>query len=123
MGGGKSVRAFIHARDVARAIFSMIQDGKPGEIYHFSPEFFLSIREVVEKICVKLDTRFEDAIELSAERPAKDQAYLMNAQKAQQELDWTPQISFDEGLTKTIDWISQNFEAFSKMNWNYVHKA
>lgn len=121
-GGGRSVRAFIHAKDVAKAILSMIQRGKLGEVYHFSPEFFFSIREVVQKICIQLNTNFEDAIETSPERPGNDQAYLMNADKAKRELEWNPQISFEDGLTSTIHWVSRDFETLSRMSWNYVHQ-
>ena len=42
-GGGKSIRAFIHADDVSRGIMQMINMGKTGGSYHFSPNDFYSI--------------------------------------------------------------------------------
>lgn len=122
-GGGTSVRAFIHADDVARGIFRMIDEGKTGEVYHFSPEYFYSIRDVVEKICEKLNAKFEDVVEMSPERQGKDQAYLMSAQKARKELGWLPKVLLDDGLARAVGWISNDFDTLSRMPWNYVHKA
>lgn len=122
-GGGKSVRAFIHAKDVAQGIFSMIKCGAVGEVYHFSPTYFLAIRDVVKLICDKLKVDFEEAVEISPDRPGKDQAYLMSSDKSRKELNWVPKVSFEEGLESTINWISQNFEVLSGMSWNYAHKS
>lgn len=122
-GGGKSVRAFIHAKDVAQGIFGMIRKGVLGEVYHFSPSYFLSIREVVEIICDQLKAKFEESIEIAPERPGKDQAYLMDSKKSKQELGWAPEVSFQEGIDSTVQWVSKNFETLSRRSWNYEHKS
>ena len=71
-GGGASVRAFIHARDVASGLLGVIRKGIPGEVYHFCPDRYYSIREVVEIICRKLGVEFAKAVEVTADRPGKD---------------------------------------------------
>lgn len=121
-GGGKSERAFIHAADVADGIARMIESGKPGETYHFSPNQYHSIREVVETICRKLGTDIEQATEVTADRLGKDMAYLMDASKAARELGWVPRIEFEEGIDRTIAWIDRNYEKMRELPWNYIHK-
>jgi dTDP-glucose 4,6-dehydratase len=121
-GGGKSVRAFIHATEVADGISRMVESGSPGEIYHFSPSQFQSIREVVETICRKLGTNIEQAIELTADRPGKDMVYLMDASKARGELGWVPRLTFEDGVDRTIAWVARHYEKMRCLSWNYEHK-
>lgn len=121
-GGGTSIRAFIHARDVASAVLATMARGKAGETYHFTPDRFVSIKEVVELICCKLGVDFERAVEVTADRPGKDQAYLMDASKARSELGWRPTISLEEGVDQTIGWVRANLEFMKTLSWDYAHK-
>jgi len=122
-GGGTSVRAFIHASDVATGIEAMIARGTMGEVYHFSTDQFLSIRNVVEMICAKLGVAFETAVEVSPERLGKDQAYLMATTKARSELGWSEKLSFEAGLERTIEWVKANLSELRALPWTYQHKA
>lgn len=121
-GGGTSIRAFIHGADVADALLRVIERGEPGDTYHFSPSDFHSIREVVETVCAELGASFEQAVEIAGDRPAKDQAYLMDATKAQEHLGWVPTRSFVDGVRETISWVKANFEVIRGLPLDYVHK-
>jgi len=121
-GGGKSVRAFIHATEVADGIARMIESGKSGEIYHFSPSRYHSIYEVVETVCRKLGADIEQATEVTVDRPGQDTAYLMDAAKAGRELGWAPRIAFEDGIDRTIAWIDRHYEKMRNLPWNYAHK-
>ena len=44
------------------------------------------------------------------DRPGHDKRYAINPSKIKQELDWKPQISFEDGLKKTIHWYLNNLE-------------
>ena len=57
-GGGKSIRAFIHSDDVSKGIMKMIEEGRTGETYHFSPKDFFSISDLVQIICDELGADF-----------------------------------------------------------------
>ena len=70
-GGGASTRAFIHINDTAEGIMKAIEYGTIGEMYHFSPEKFYTIKEVIEIICKKLAVNFDDLVELAPDRPGK----------------------------------------------------
>ena len=43
-GGGNSVRAFIHIKDVARATLQLANEGEPGSTWHISTQKSCSIR-------------------------------------------------------------------------------
>ena len=122
-GGGTSVRAFIHSADVANALLRCMERGEPGQTYHFSPADFHSIRDVVEMICTEMGADFSEFVEVSADRTAKDQAYLMDAAKARAELAWAPQVSIVEGFRQTIAWARDNLDEIRRLPLDYVHKA
>lgn len=121
-GGGTSVRAFIHARDVAAALLRVIETGRPGETYHFSPNEFHTIRSVVEQICTQLGVELSSFVDVAPERPGKDHAYLMDASRARAELDWQPRTSFAEGIRQTIDWVRANLDEIRRLPLEYVHQ-
>jgi dTDP-glucose 4,6-dehydratase len=122
-GGGGAVRAFIHIDDVAAGIEAMIAKGTAGDIYHFSPQRFLSIRAVVQAICDKLGARFDDVVEISADRLGKDRAYLMDSSKARAALGWSDRITFEAGLDRTIAWAKAHQAELAGLPWTYIHKA
>lgn len=121
-GGGTSIRAFIHARDVADALLKTLQHGAPGETYHFSPQDFHSVREVVQAVCGQLGVEFDRVAEVAGERPGKDHAYLMDASKARTRLQWTPKITLAAGIAETIEWVKANLEEIRRLPLDYVHK-
>lgn len=121
-GGGKSVRAFIHAKDSAYGVMKIIDQKMVGEIFQFSTDEFVSIRELVELICSKLDINFNSAVEIGEDRIGKDQAYLMSSKKAKEVLSWEPKIDLSSGIDETIAWVKNNFEVISKMSLEYKHK-
>jgi dTDP-glucose 4,6-dehydratase len=122
-GGGKSVRAFIHAKDSADGVIKIINQNKIGEIFQFSTDEFVSIRELVELICKKLNIDFNIAVEIGEDRIGKDQAYLMSSKKAKEVLDWNPKIDLSSGIDETIAWINNNLDALNTMPLEYQHKA
>jgi dTDP-glucose 4,6-dehydratase len=121
-GGGTSVRAFVHVRDVAEGLLAALERGEAGQTYHFSPAEFHSIREVVEAVCAELDIPFSQVAEPAPERPGKDQSYLMNADKARAQLGWEPRIGFRDGIRDTIRWVKEHLEELRALPWEYAHK-
>jgi len=121
-GGGRSVRSFIHGRDVSDATLRIARDGTSGETYHLSTDLYLSIRELVEKICQRLGAKFEDSVEIVGDRPGKDAAYLLDSTKARQTLGWMPKISLDEGIDETIRWIDNHLAELKNQPADYIHK-
>ncbi len=121
-GGGRSVRSFIHAHDVADATLRIAQGAPAGQSYHLSTDLYLSIQEVVERICQKLGMNFENTVEVVGDRPGKDAAYLLDSTKARQTLGWEPRIDLDKGIAETIQWVTDNLEELKKQPSDYIHK-
>ena len=121
-GGGHSVRSFIHIKDVADATLRVAQHGVSGETYHISTRETVSIRGLVEQICVSMGKKFEEVVEVSEDRLGKDEAYLLDSQKIRNDLGWAEQFSLEEGILHTLEWLDNNLEILQEQPDSYIHK-
>lgn len=121
-GGGHSRRSFIHMKDVSSATWKIATEGKLGECYHISTNEIVSIRDLVERICTKLNVSFEDNVEVVGERLGKDAAYLLDSNKLRKELGWKDTVSLDAGLDDCIAWVKDNLDDLLAQPQSYIHK-
>tara|TARA_B100000745_G_scaffold212852_2_gene141086 strand:+ start:347 stop:1342 length:996 start_codon:yes stop_codon:yes gene_type:complete len=121
-GGGTSQRSFIHMQDVADATFKILNAGENGEIYHISTDHIVTIRELVEMICMKIGKTFEDNVDIVGDRVGKDAAYLLDARKIKA-LGWVHKRTLDSGLDETEQWLKHNIEELMECSLNYIHRA
>jgi dTDP-glucose 4,6-dehydratase len=121
-GGGVSMRNFIHIDDVSVATYKVIKRGVPGNIYHISGNKMISIKDLVKKICNKMNYNFSDLVMHSSDRKGKDKFYSLSSKKLLNEFNWKPRISLDEGLNRCIKWIKNNINCFDNKDQFYVHK-
>ena len=121
-GGGKSRRSFIHIRDVAQATLDIAEKASPPETFHLSTDQHISIRSLVELICLKMGADFEHLVQVSPDRPGKDDAYLLDSSKAKKELNWKPNVLLEDGIEETIDWVQNSFDDLIKEPMEYIHK-
>ena len=121
-GGGTSIRSFIHIDDVCKGTELAAIRGQTGDVYHFATTQNISIRSLVELIAQELLVDFESNVEIIGERLGKDAAYLLDCSLAQRNLSWQPEISLQEGLQRTKNWIRDNMENLSEQEQDYIHK-
>lgn len=121
-GGGHSRRSFIHMKDVSDATWRIATKAPAGETYHISTREIVTIRQLVEHICRKLNAKFEDSVQVVGERLGKDAAYLLDNSKLRETLGWTDHVSLDAGLDECIHWVRSNLETLKNQPQNYVHK-
>lgn len=113
-GTGENVRDWLHVEDHAEAIWLVASRGKLGESYNVGGASERSNLQVVEAICVVLDTTFpdrpphKDLITFVADRPGHDLRYAVNFDRIRTELGWQPKYDFETGLPKTVKWYLEN---------------
>jgi len=122
-GGGEAIKSYIHIRDVSRGEWFVMEQGVPGEIYHFSPDEGIQVKEVVREICALNGTAFNQMTKSVGERLGQDKAYVIDSTKARKKFGWRPDISFKQGIQETFRWIEGNSSEILKMPLNYIHKA
>lgn len=121
-GGGVSTRSFIHMQDVSDATWKIMLDGRNGDTYHISTNEVVSIRQLVERICAKLEVPFEDHVEVVGERMGKDSAYHLDSTKLRGELGWQDRIDLDHGLDECIAWVRANIDELKIQPYDYIHR-
>ncbi len=104
---GQNVREWLYVDDCARGIMQIIKKGKIGEIYNLGSGIESKNLDTVKLILKYLgvsQTRFE----FVKDRPGHDIRYSLNSSKAKRGLGWRPQVSFKEGLRRTVNWYLQH---------------
>jgi dTDP-glucose 4,6-dehydratase len=121
-GGGKSVRVFIHMKDVSDATLKIARNGTLGDSYHISGYELVSIRTLVEIILDRLGKSFGDCVEIGPERAGKDNAYTLDSFKLRTELGWRDSVSLERGIDDVIAWAERFRNELPKLPIKYEHK-
>ncbi|MDE0811782.1 MAG: dTDP-glucose 4,6-dehydratase [Alphaproteobacteria bacterium] len=115
-GKGENVRDWLYVDDHARALWSILSRGRPGESYNVGGNEEVANIEVVTRVCALLDELVPRAdggertgqITYVQDRPGHDFRYAIDASKLTNELGWTPRETFATGLRKTVSWYLKN---------------
>jgi len=115
-GGGENVRDWLYVEDHARALWTILTQGRPGETYNVGGDSELRNLDVVGMICDLVDELAPRAgqaprrelIAFVTDRPGHDLRYAIDAAKIRAELGWTPRESFASGLRRTVAWYLEN---------------
>lgn len=114
-GKGENVRDWLFVEDHARAIDTIFHNGKAGEVYNIGGNNEWRNIDLVHLLCKIMDQKLErdpgfceSLITYVKDRPGHDLRYAIDATKLRTELGWTPSVTFEEGLEKTVDWYLVN---------------
>ncbi len=105
MGKGENIRPWLYVEDHCRAIALVLEKGIIGETYCVSGQEETNLN-VTKKILAQLG-KDKSMIEYVEHRLGHDFRYALDSSKIQA-LGWKPEYSFDEWLTKTVEWYKQN---------------
>ena len=106
-GDGMHVRDWLHVQDNCRAIDAVFQKGKTGEIYNVGGQYERTNTYVVHKILDMLKKPRNLVVHVK-DRPGHDRRYALSISKIQKELGWRPSLSFEQGITRTVQWYQDN---------------
>ncbi len=116
-GKGENVRDWLYVEDHAAAIDLILKEGKLGETYNIGGHNEWKNIDLIRLLCGIMDKKLgrdpgtsEALITFVKDRAGHDLRYAIDAGKLQRELGWTPSVTFEEGLEKTVDWYLTNEE-------------
>lgn len=121
-GKGDNIRDWLWVVDHASAIDAIFHEGRIGESYNVGGLNEWTNIELVKFLCKVMDEKLgraagesESLITYVTDRAGHDKRYAIDASKLEKELGWKPSITFEEGLSKTVDWYLSNQEWVDKV--------
>lgn len=106
-GEGLNVRDWLYVEDHCKAIDLIIHKGRVGEVYNVGGHNEKQNIEIVKIICKELD-KPESLITHVRDRKGHDMRYAIDPTKIHNEMGWFPEIKFEDGIKKTIQWYLDN---------------
>ncbi|HEY9641866.1 MAG TPA: dTDP-glucose 4,6-dehydratase [Coleofasciculaceae cyanobacterium] len=111
-GDGQNVRDWLYVGDHCSAIDVVIHRGTPGETYNIGGNNEVKNIDLVYLLCDLMDELApalpvrpaRSLITFVKDRPGHDRRYAIDASKIKTELGWTPAVTVEEGLRRTVQW-------------------
>lgn len=114
-GKGENIRDWLYVEDHASAIDTIFHKGKIGEVYNIGGNNEWKNIDLVRLLCQLMDQKLGRAEGTSSklmtfvkDRPGHDLRYAIDSSKLKTELGWTPSLTFEQGIEKTINWYLNN---------------
>lgn len=114
-GDGNYTRDWLYVEDHAKAIDLIFHNCKNDETYNIGGFNEWTNLNLIKLLCEQMDEKLNRSIGTSAklityvkDRAGHDRRYAIDATKLNKELGWKPSVTFEEGLSKTIDWYLKN---------------
>jgi dTDP-glucose 4,6-dehydratase len=106
-GTGLAVRDYLYVTDHCIAIDLIIHKGKVGETYCIGGDSEMNGIEIADTILDLLD-KPKTLKTFVEDRKGHDMRYAIDHSKITNELGWSPSVTFEEGINKTIEWYKNN---------------
>jgi UDP-glucose 4,6-dehydratase len=116
-GDGSNRRNFLFVEDVASAFDTITHKGLTGNVYNIGTDFEISNLDVARLLLKAFGKDEKTHIQFVENRPFNDCRYKINSDKLLA-LGWRPQVSWEEGIQRTIDWYKNNTK-----NWISIEAA
>ncbi|MFA5071777.1 MAG: dTDP-glucose 4,6-dehydratase [Candidatus Pacearchaeota archaeon] len=112
-GTGRNERTWIYVEDFARAVETVFEKGKVGEIYNIGTPYIASNLDIT-KIILESFGKDESSIEFVTDRPFNDSRYHVDSSKLR-ELGWNHRLSFEDSIRETVKWYKENKSWWEKV--------
>lgn len=108
-GNGSNTRSYVFVEDHCQALHKIMQNGTAGMTYHVPGVVEKTNLEIAHLLCEQLDKEPTKYIQHVEDRPGNDARYSLKSLYIDQ-LGYTPEFSFEEGMKLTIDYYKNKFK-------------
>jgi dTDP-glucose 4,6-dehydratase len=121
---GSAVRDYVYVEDHCRAIDHVLFDAPAGGVYNVGTGIETTGLRVAEAVLDILG-KPRSLIEFVADRPGHDYRYALDISRITG-LGWEPQVTFAEGLERTVRWYQQHQDWWRPLKsgeyWEYYKR-
>jgi dTDP-glucose 4,6-dehydratase len=100
-------REWLHVDDHCRAIELVLAQGREGETYNVGSGVEKSVEQIADRV-LELTGKPSSLKTTVPDRPGHDRRYLLDSTKIREQLGWSEEIGFEDGLAETIRWYSES---------------
>lgn len=118
-GDGGAARDFVFVEDLCRAVDSVMHaelNLVKGEVFNVASGMHRSILSIAQDI-VRMMGKDESIIQFVGDRPGQVFRHTGDIRKIRRILDWQPNVTWGEGLERTIAWYKDNRPWWEKQLW------
>ena len=116
-GRGENVRDWLYVEDHARAIDLIFHRGRVGETYNIGGsnewrniDLIRLLIATTDRLLGRAEGEDDNLITFVRDRAGHDLRYAIDSTKLREELGWTPEVDFEEGIERTVRWYLHNDE-------------
>lgn len=104
VGNLEARRDFTHTADVSRALWLLLERGKPGEVYNLCSGVATRIGDIVEMVRAQGRVPVEVCVDPARLRPADEPVLTGDSTKLREATGWEPQITMDQIVAELLAW-------------------
>jgi NAD dependent epimerase/dehydratase len=115
LGATAPTRDFLYVEDTVRGLLRCGEaEDVEGEVINLGTGTEISIGEVAERVLGQLGQKLPVTLDEQRVRPPDSEVERLVAStaKAERLLGWEPAVDFDEGLRRTIEWLTGALDAY-----------
>jgi NAD dependent epimerase/dehydratase len=121
LGATSPTRDFLYVEDTVAGIARCGEsEGVDGEVINLGTGTEASIAEVAARVLRMLDREVPVELDEQRLRPPDSEVerLLADTTKAKELLGWEPSVDLDEGLRRTIEWLTRSLDAYETSSYN-----
>ena len=105
-GQSGTVRDYLYVSDLASGIVSGLEKGRLSETYNLGSGVGHSNMDVIKAMTPLMqESGYEVRVEHLPERAFDVKANVLDSKKLKEHTGWIPEINFDNGLSRTFEWL------------------
>ncbi len=121
-GSGGASRDWLFVEDTCRGLDAILHaplDPTQCTTYNLGTGRDVSIEVIAEQVCDLVGVS-RDLITHIGDRPGQVARHICDASHVADALGWTPSVTFEEGLARTVEWYRANEQWWRKLEWMKV---
>jgi len=121
LGSTTPTRDFLYVTDTARGMMRCAEvAGVEGETFNLGTGLEISVGDTAARILEALGVDVPITVADDRKRPPNSEVERLVADisRARDRLGWHPEVDFDEGLRRTIDWLRGSLESYKPALYN-----